>query len=181
MRNWANIVTWSRLVLIVPISVLLYTAHLGLAAGLIVVAMLTDFADGIIARATKVSSPYGSALDGTVDILFALAVVAWVWFVSPKLVFFWPYVLAVPALLMVIGLIVLIQNKPAPTLHLWSGKIAMTLVYLIFPLLVLGVGTWFIHLAGVACIVTQIESILYILSGRRDPNGRSIFFAMKKQ
>ena len=181
MRNWANIVSWSRLALIIPISALLYFSHLGLAASLIVVAMLTDYLDGVLARKLKLTSAYGSALDGTIDIIFAIAIVAWLWTISPTLVSFWPYVLAVQALLLIIGLIVLVQNKPAPTLHLWTGKIAMTLVYLLIPLLVLGVDTWFIHVVGIACLITQFESILYVLSGRRNPDGRSILFTLGKK
>lgn len=73
-----NILTWMRIVLIAPICVLMVSnesSHVALALGLYVVASLTDFLDGYLARRWDVKSDMGRFLDPIADKLLITAVI----------------------------------------------------------------------------------------------------------
>ncbi len=87
-RNWAKILSWSRLVLIIPISILIVMQQFTAAAVLVLLAAVTDFFDGVVARTTNTQTAYGSSLDGLVDLVFAITTVAWVWIAYPETLVF---------------------------------------------------------------------------------------------
>ena len=86
--NLANLITLSRIVLVIPI---LFLSYLGeelklYAAILFVIASLTDFLDGYIARKTNTVSELGALLDLLSDKLLVSLVLIWVIFLDPRLI-----------------------------------------------------------------------------------------------
>lgn len=74
--TWANGLTALRLVGILPGVWAVCTAHWALAAGVFVVAVLTDLADGPVARRFNHATPGGGLFDHTTDALFVAALLA---------------------------------------------------------------------------------------------------------
>jgi phosphatidylglycerophosphate synthase len=65
----ANLLTASRLVLLPVIIVGLITHHGYLAAGAMLLALVTDLLDGRVARKLGQASPFGATLDSVVDFI----------------------------------------------------------------------------------------------------------------
>ncbi len=72
----ANILTALRLLLVVPIGMLVASAHeqsARLAAVALLIAIATDLADGPLARRLGTASPLGGTFDHTTDFLFVVS------------------------------------------------------------------------------------------------------------
>ncbi|HCB64261.1 MAG TPA: CDP-diacylglycerol--glycerol-3-phosphate 3-phosphatidyltransferase [Fusobacteria bacterium] len=63
----ANLMTLSRLVLVVPISFFVYKDYVVTSFVLLIVALITDFLDGFIARKLNQETTLGKSLDPIVD------------------------------------------------------------------------------------------------------------------
>ncbi len=68
--GWANLLTLSRLLLLVPSVYFVLAADWRLAVAVYVVAVATDVADGAVARALQQATPFGGLLDHSVDAMF---------------------------------------------------------------------------------------------------------------
>ncbi len=134
-RFWtaANGLSLLRIALVAPIAWMVYTsAPVGWTFGLVAFAVLTDFLDGRVARATGSVTEWGKVLDATADKLAAAAVtVALLVRPEPPNLPVWFVALAVvrDALLAGGGLV---QSRRLGrfTSSLWSGKVAVTLLAL---------------------------------------------------
>lgn len=71
--GWANALTALRLLLIVPAVWCIHVRDFELASGVFVLAVITDLADGPIARARNEVSALGGLFDHSVDALFVAA------------------------------------------------------------------------------------------------------------
>ncbi len=69
-RTWANLLTATRLAVLVPCAWAISASAWGLAAGLFAVAVLTDLLDGPVARHLNHASKLGGLLDHATDALF---------------------------------------------------------------------------------------------------------------
>lgn len=68
-----NIITWSRLALLIPTFASFLSGNALLATGIFTVAAATDFVDGRIARKLNVSSEFGAKLDAVCDKFYVAA------------------------------------------------------------------------------------------------------------
>lgn len=88
MTNWANLVTFLRLLLI-PVVVALYYSSISnaevLAAVLFTIASVSDWLDGYLARRLNLSSEFGAFLDPVADKLLVVAVLVMLASVYPVL------------------------------------------------------------------------------------------------
>ncbi len=88
MITWANGLTLLRALAIVPAVWAIAGGHWHLAAGLFVLAVITDLADGPMARRYGHSSAFGGLFDHGTDALFVsttLAALAWTGYITPYL------------------------------------------------------------------------------------------------
>ena len=80
-KTLPNLLTFSRIFLVIPIIIAIYyqTPECGfLAAGLFIVASFTDYLDGYLARAWKLETLFGAAMDPIADkalVMIALLVI----------------------------------------------------------------------------------------------------------
>jgi len=83
LRNVPNILSWSRMLSVIPLHAL---AVLGqprwLVAGLLA-AGITDILDGMLARRLACVSSFGSKLDSAADNVLGLAMVVWLFILCP--------------------------------------------------------------------------------------------------
>jgi len=124
----ANILSLSRLVLAVPISVLILLdvqAFSRLVVGLGIVAGLTDYLDGYVARRTNTITEWGKVLDPLADKVSVLAIGSAM--VITKLLPLWLVgVIVLRDVLIVIGGISLSRTLGIVPGSLAWGKVAMT-------------------------------------------------------
>lgn len=74
--HWANLLTLSRLACVAPCGWAIAYEHWPLATALFVVAVITDFADGPLARRYRQDSPLGGLLDHGTDATFVVVTLA---------------------------------------------------------------------------------------------------------
>lgn len=74
--TWANVISALRLVITLPCAYTIVHELWAIAAALFIVAVVTDFFDGIVARRRGEDSPLGGLLDHSIDALFVTTTLA---------------------------------------------------------------------------------------------------------
>ena len=136
----ANKLTIARVVLIPIFMIVLYLRFPGsqyVALAVFIVASLTDFADGRLARSRNEVTNFGKFMDPLADKVLVFA--ALIWFTGEGVVPAWVTLIVVARELAVTGLRLVAVNTGRVIAAAWSGKIktASTMVCLIllfFPL-----------------------------------------------
>jgi CDP-diacylglycerol--glycerol-3-phosphate 3-phosphatidyltransferase len=86
--NWANVATYTR-VLLIPLIIMLYLSEMKMAnvlgAGAFLIASVTDWLDGYLARRLNQGSSYGAFIDPVADKLLVVSVVTLLLSVYPAL------------------------------------------------------------------------------------------------
>ncbi len=167
MTTLPNLLSLSRIVLVIILWVFaLLDMPVVVAVGL-VVAALTDSLDGIIARRRGQVTELGSKLDSFADNLLKPSIVAWLFILEPDLFSDHPIELLVAVGLYIASVTVgLIKFKRFGNLHLYSGKVGSYVQYifilhaLIFP----GYNQFLFHLAVGMFILSNTESLLLQLT-----------------
>ncbi|MFV2089602.1 MAG: CDP-alcohol phosphatidyltransferase family protein [Pseudomonadales bacterium] len=80
-KTWANLLTALRLVCVAPCAWAIVLGHLGPAAALFTIAVVSDYLDGPVARRFDNDSPAGGLFDHATDALFVavnLSALAWI-------------------------------------------------------------------------------------------------------
>lgn len=122
----ANMLSMIRLILVVPIMYLILTdGSLTWLFGLILVALMTDWFDGRVARWSRTVSEWGKVLDPLADkvagacVVLALAVRGSLplWFLA---------LIVCRDLLIVLGGVVLARKTGQVVMSAWMGKVAVT-------------------------------------------------------
>ena len=127
----ANIISLSRVVLVVPITYLiLVDGPILWIFGLIIVGMLTDFFDGRVARWSHTVSEWGKVLDPVADKFSAAAVTVALVFRSPEAgptlpLWFLALIIARDAAI-VLGGILIARRTGEVLMSIWWGKVAVT-------------------------------------------------------
>lgn len=166
----ADALTLLRLAAIPGLWVLAYLElHVYLGIGL-ALAGLTDVLDGLVARLTRRTSPYGSQLDSTADILLMGSIVVWIAWLEPA--FFRNH--AVPlGVWLLIGaasvLVTLVRFGRLGDLHLYSTKVAGVAGYIfVVWLFVLGdYSPWVFAVVVGLAIVASTETLLVAVTRER--------------
>ena len=167
----ANLVSLSRLVLIIPVVVLLLTDHDRFALLVMVIAATTDLLDGWIARRTGRSSQFGAQLDAVVDNIFSLAILGFLLLAYPGLLNRHGVALAVvfisPLLYLALsyGL-----SRRFMMFHFWSAKIGAVLVFCLWPLIALTHSEMAIPITAAVIVFSRSEQLVFILRGGNDLN-----------
>lgn len=127
-RFWtiANMLSMLRLVLVVPITYLILTdGPLSWLFGLILLALVTDWFDGRVARWSRTVSEWGKVLDPLADKVAGAAVVLALvvrgtlpmWFLS---------VIVARDVAIILGGVVLARRTGQVVMSAWMGKVAVT-------------------------------------------------------
>ena len=72
----ANLITISRIFIIPPLMFSILNEYIYISASLIILAILTDYLDGIIARKYNITTDSGKLLDPAVDKIFTISVLS---------------------------------------------------------------------------------------------------------
>ena len=172
--NLANLITLSRIVLVIPI---LFLSYLGeelklYAAILFVIASLTDFLDGYIARKTNTVSELGALLDLLSDKLLVSLVLIWVIFLDPRLIITLPSLIIISRELIISSIRQFLEKKKEGiTLKVaYVGKIKTTFQFTAISLIIYSLGTHSvinylaISLLWISALLSVLSLISYIIS-----------------
>lgn len=127
-RFWtaANLLSLSRLVLVVPITYLILTdGSMALLFGLIALAVLTDWFDGRLARWSKTVSEWGKVLDPLADKV-AAAMITLALVVRGSLPLWLLVLIVLRDVFIVLGGMILAQRTARVVMSIWMGKVAVT-------------------------------------------------------
>lgn len=149
--NTANKLTLLRVLLIPVFLVLLYLGYAYAALVVFILASLTDFLDGYIARHYNQITDFGKFMDPLADKLLTTA--AMVWFVEVGMMPAWALLLVITREFSVTGLRLVAVDQGRVIAAGWSGKVktavtmlAVCLMLLPIPALALTICVWAIVL-----------------------------------
>ncbi len=146
-RRIADALTWSRIVSVVPITILAWYQLKWWVFALYIAAALTDFLDGVFARRGAPPAT-DTDFDGLADLLFRAMTVLWLWLLIPGFIqkYWLPY-LPLLVLLELYMLRIRVRHPQLAVPHFRFGRFAMALFFFLLPVLILfGDVTWFVHL-----------------------------------
>jgi len=172
--NWANVLTWTRAALLLPITLFAYLDMRWTVFWLIIIGSLTDIFDGKVARWTGVASEDGALLDSKIDNLAVPFFLFWVWLLFPVVFEEHLWLILVAAGTVAMQLTAAKFNLGIITgLHLWSNKLAALFSGFTLPLLIIvGYQPWIIWVVGVTTILSQVEGTLYLVKGGKNLDAR---------
>ncbi len=161
----ADALTWTRLVAIIPISILFLAGMTEAAVIVYVIALATDLFDGMAARANGTASARGARLDGIVDMIFTLGTVWWLTFIAPGLyVAYQPFALLVVLTFIIFAIVSYARTRTLATPHLLSGKLSMATFTLLLPFIYwFGIRDWAISVVWVVAVLARIEAIAWVV------------------
>ena len=179
LRLPANQLTMLRLALIPGLWALAFAGRGDLVGPGLMLAALTDVADGIVARTTRTTTAIGSALDSIADHVMGVSTVCFLFILHPQ--FFRDHALALGGFsvfgLSVLGISYLRHGRIAD-LHLYSAKTAGVLCYAFVGALFFfdGYSVAFLTLALGMAYVAAAETLVIVLTRRRvDEHVGSVF------
>ena len=155
--NTANKLTMLRVILI-PVYLVVWYLNMETSAywalGVFVVASVTDFADGYVARHYNQVTTFGKFMDPLADKI--LVIIAMIWFVSTGLLPVWALVIVVAREFAVSGLRLIAVDNGRVIAAAWSGKVktfatmvCLCLMHLPIPNVLVQVCVWVIVLTTV--------------------------------
>ena len=166
--NLANKLTLLRVIMIPAFLVVLYLGFPGstyVALGIFVIASLTDFADGYIARSRNLVTDFGKFMDPLADKV--LVVTAMLWFVECGQMPAWAVAIVIFREFAVSGLRLVAVEGGRVIAAGWSGKvktastmICLILMFLPIPALVNTLCVW------VTVVTTLYSGVEYFVQNR---------------
>lgn len=124
-----NILTFMRIILIIPFVIAFFNEEYITASLMLVMSGLSDCFDGLIARKLNQITALGKILDPIADKLTLLAVAICICFMTPQVI---PVMvlLVVKDVAMIIGGIILIRAGKTPPAAKWYGKSGTLMFYI---------------------------------------------------
>jgi len=157
-RRIADALTWTRVVSVVPITLLAIYELKWWVFALYIIAALTDLFDGMFAR--RATPPANDMdFDGLADLLMSVMTLLWLWLLIPG--FFQTYGLLYFPLLVLLETYVISARMRYSWLivpHLEFGRFAMALFFALLPVLIIWPdAAWFIHLVLIIGTVAKVQ------------------------
>ena len=154
--NLANKLTVLRVILIPVFLILLYLGLNYIALAVFIIASVTDFVDGKIARSRNLVTDFGKFMDPLADKMLVFA--ALIWFTATGIFPAWALVIVAAREFAVSGLRMLAASSGKVIAAAWSGKIktATTMVCIIvmfFPL-----WSWVYWVCTALIVITTVYS-----------------------
>lgn len=166
--NTANKLTLCRVVMIPIFIVLLYVdfaAHLWVALGVFILASITDFVDGYVARHYNQITDFGKFMDPLADKLLVMSAMAW--FVEVAWMPAWAFFVVIARELAVTGLRLVAVEQGRVIAAAKSGKVktACTMVGIIL-MLIFPSATLRLVCVAVILVTTIYSGIEYFIKNK---------------
>ena len=157
--NTANKLTMLRVALIPVYLVVLYWGFPGAAyaaLAIFIIASLTDFVDGYIARHYNQTTDFGKFMDPLADKVLVLA--AMLWFCQAGRLPAWALVIVVAREFAVSGMRLVAVEKGRVIAAGWSGKIKTASTMVCICLILFGIPQWLNYVCQGVILVTTVYS-----------------------
>mgnify|MGYP000842085685 CR=1 FL=1 len=157
--NTANKLTLCRVVMIPIFIVLLYlefAGHLWVALAVFILASITDFVDGYVARHYNQVTDFGKFMDPLAD--KCLVVAAMLWFVEIGQMPGWALLVVIIREFSVSGLRMVAADKGRVIAAGWSGKVKTASTMVCIVLMFLPIAVWINHICVAVIVLTTIYS-----------------------
>ena len=157
--NTANKLTLLRVLLIPVFLVVLYLQfpfHMYYALAIFILASVTDFVDGYIARHYNQVTDFGKFMDPLADKMLVMA--ALLWFVEMNRFPAWALLIVVVREFAVTGLRLIAVERGRVIAAAWSGKIKTASTMVCIVLMFLPIAVWINHICVAVIVLTTIYS-----------------------
>lgn len=151
---------------------------------LLLAALLSDIADGLIARTFSLTSTLGSRLDTIADTLLWLAAIVGIWKFHPELLSdYWPEVVLVLAFWGIEHAVALMRYGKLTSFHTYATRVgAYALGIFIMSLFLWGLQPWLLYLAAGLSILGSIEELIIVaLLPTWTSDVRGLYWVLKTQ
>ena len=157
--NTANKLTMVRIILIPAFLVVLYIGFSGsrfVAMAIFIIAGITDFADGYIARSRNQVTDFGKLMDPLADKILVLA--AMLWFLEQGIMPAWAVLIVVVREFLVTALRLVAVDNGRVIAAAISGKVKTVVTMVCLTVMFLDLQPWMIAACVAAITVTTITS-----------------------
>lgn len=175
----ANLMTTARFVLI-PVMwlLILYNKKMEFLV-VFVLAGITDFLDGFLARKYHQASSFGAKLDSAADLLVLLSSVFWAFILFPEIKLHKTVLFVFFIIVILGGVVRLLWRKTLASpykFHIYSGKLAVILFYSFFiASLVSGFQTILFYSFILVASFSVLEESYINIKKKFNPNTRSLW------
>ena len=157
MKNLANKITIGRIAAVPLFLILAYTGHIYPALGIFVLASVSDWADGYIARRYNQITTFGKFMDPLADKIMLIS--AMCYFIDAGVIPGWAVAIIIFREFAVSGLRLLASDKNIVLAAAWSGKVKTTCTMVGLCLLFLFPGVlWLKAIVITAILLSTIYS-----------------------
>lgn len=165
LKTTANKITLLRIVLIPVFLLLCYTGHTNWAFAVYIIACLSDFADGYIARHYHQITDWGKFMDPLADKMLVLS--AMCFFVECHTMPGWVVAVVLFREFAVSGLRLVAVEQGRVIAAAWSGKIKTASTMVCLCLMMIDIPGWLVTACCVIIVVTTVYSgIEYFVKNR---------------
>ena len=154
--NLANKLTVLRVILIPVFLVLLYLGLTYIALAVFIIASVTDFVDGKIARSRNLVTDFGKFMDPLADKMLVFA--ALIWFTATGIFPAWALVIVAAREFAVSGLRMLAASSGKVIAAAWSGKIKTAATMVCIIVMFLPVWGWVYWCCTALIVITTVYS-----------------------
>lgn len=164
-RALADGLTWARVWLVLPITVLAWYELKWWVMALYIAAALTDLFDGMFAR--RATPPRTDTdLDGNADVVFSIMTLVWLWMLVPGfLEKYWLPYLPILAAIQVYLSTAPLRFPGIQVPHFQFGRIMMVAFCFMLPLLLLfGDLPWFVHSIFILGTISKLQLAYFVVT-----------------
>ncbi len=163
--NLPNKLTLIRIIFVIPMMICMRLGYMYIATAIFIVASLTDFIDGKIARKYNLVTDFGKIADPLADKLLVFG--ALLMFMEKNLVPAWVTMIILTREFLISGLRIVAASKGKVIAASWWGKIKTTLQLIAIPvMMVFPMWKGSTYLIYSATLITAISGVVYIVENR---------------
>lgn len=179
MKNLPNVLSFARIILVIPLYFFAFQKSNNLFAICFAITAFTDVLDGFIARKFKLETEFGAKLDSIADRIFYFSIIIWSWMLISNFISANGFLISIIlGALFATELFKLFKFGNLGYFHLYSAKACAVSIFLFFfsAVLQLEITQIMFYLMSAIIILHCIEeTILTILINKSKANVKSLF------
>jgi CDP-diacylglycerol--glycerol-3-phosphate 3-phosphatidyltransferase len=178
-----NFLSSVRLGFVPVLLMLAYAGHAKTFLICLIISLLTDTFDGIIARRLNATTVIGAKLDSIADLATCLAMPPCGWWLRPEVLMAEvAWIVAALCCYVAAQAAGLVKFHQLPSYHTWTGKTIATVAAIEFVVIFAGGPGWTLRILALLVALASLESILITITLRKwRTNIPSLWHALKRR